>query len=85
MKQDKGEAVFESVDEVLAEKFVKNSKKHGEKMSAEAIPPSPSQTDQPKTENKNIGKKVVFGAIIGIMLLFMGILCFTKCKDCCKR
>jgi hypothetical protein len=38
MKQDKGEAAFTSVDEVLAEKIVANSKDHGEKAQEEPEP-----------------------------------------------
>ncbi|MBN1128359.1 MAG: hypothetical protein JXA71_05200 [Chitinispirillaceae bacterium] len=82
MKQEKGKAAFESVDEVLEEKIVKNSRDHGEKGQEAGEEPSVSTPeDQPsgKTLGSPAAKWIVAAAIAAVMV-FLGCLFFGKCR-----
>ena len=81
MKQDKGEAAFDSVDEVLAEKIVTNSKNHGEKAPEDAPSPSgqiPNETPEKKSDQSS-GKWII-AAVIAVTVLILGCLFFGKCS-----
>jgi hypothetical protein len=93
MKQNKGEAAFASVDEVLAEKIVANSKDHGEKAPEEAPAPSgqvPREHPTPKKKDRCPGWWIAV-AVIAVMAAAVGCLFFGKCnlyyrkylKNCC--
>ena len=87
MKQDKGEAAFDSVDEVLAEKIVVKSKNHGEKAPENPEMPSAQISSGPPT-GKKPGKspgKWIITAVIASALLILGCLLFGKCGKYCKK
>jgi hypothetical protein len=87
MKQDKGEAAFDSVDEVLAEKIVVNSKNHGEKAPENPETPSaqiPLETPAGKKPARSTGRWII-AAVIAAAVLILGCLCFGKCGKYCKK
>ena len=82
MKQNKGEAAFESVDEVLAEKIVKNSRDHGKKTQEAAHEPSTTGNKSApagKTVRSSAAKWVIAVAIATLVML-IGSLFFGTCK-----
>ncbi|MBN2038250.1 MAG: hypothetical protein JW768_16025 [Chitinispirillaceae bacterium] len=87
MKQSRGEAAFESVDEVLAEKIVHTSRNRAKSPSDRTAPSSPSRSadapspDNPAAVKKKNGMRLIIGMCAGILLLVMGIMCFNRCKD----
>jgi hypothetical protein len=87
MKQDKGEAAFDSVDEVLAEKIVVNSKNHGEKAQEDPETPSAHIPHEPPTGKKSgqSSRRWIITAVIAAAVLILGCLCFGKCGTCCKK
>jgi hypothetical protein len=87
MKQNKGEAAFESVDEVLAEKIVKNSRDHGRKTQARETDSSPTgreDTSAGKTLQSSAAKWIIAAAIAAIFVIIGGI-CFGKYKKFCGK
>lgn len=91
MKQDKGEAAFDSVDEVLAEKIVTNSKDHGEKAQEDPETPSaqtPNEIPAEKKTGKSSGRWIIAGVIAAVVLI-CGCVCFGKCSKyfgkCCRK
>jgi hypothetical protein len=90
MKQSKGEAAFESIDEVLAEKIVHTSKHRAQESSEKIAPHSPTRPEEAPSPDQSVpiekkkGIRLLIGIGAGLMLLVIGIMCFNKCKEYCK-
>ena len=90
MKQVKGEAAFESIDEVLAGKIVTNSKKHGQEKEEKKPPSSPKETGIPPDAKQDTGRSSsknywILTVVFASMILILGCVLFGKCKECCKK
>jgi hypothetical protein len=79
MKQEKGKAAFESVDEVLAEKIVKNSRDHGEK-TAETGEMAADDVAAPEAKHHSSATKWFIALAIAAIVALAGCLFFGKCK-----
>ena len=87
MKPNKGEAAFESVDEVLAEKIVENSKEHGN--TREDAPTSDSVPENDSFPEKDIeanhtSKRWIIAAVLVALFAVLGCIWFGRCKEYCK-
>ena len=88
MKKEKGEAAFDSVDEVLTGKIIDTTEKHGkEKETSSPDSASDCSYDTEYQEQENTGphhgKAIIIAACAGIVLLLIGIFLFS-CRKCCR-
>jgi hypothetical protein len=89
MKSEKGEAAFDSIDDVLAKRIINTTEKHGENETASDRDSTSNYSfdsaDQEQTKPaKHRGRILIIAACVGIVLLIIGIFLF-RCKKCCCR
>jgi hypothetical protein len=86
MKKEKGDAAFGSVDEVLTDRIIDTSEKHGKDEGT----PDPDSTSnytydaecgETGKHGNHTGKAIIIAACAGLVLLVIGIVLF-RCRKC---
>jgi hypothetical protein len=86
MKQNKGEAAFESIDEVLAGKIVANSKEHGqEKETISSNQTADTLKTMKPANGRSSSKYWIIAAVFAAVILLLGCALFGKCEMRLKK
>jgi hypothetical protein len=89
MKNEKGEAAFDSTEDVLAKRIINTTEKHGEKEHTPGLDSTSNysfdaENHEQSKSGKHRGKAIIIAACVGIVLLIIGIFLF-RCKKSCKN